>query len=84
FVYDADANTFVANVAFGTPGHPGDFNCDGAVNTLDVAAAALRLTDPTAYATQYPGCGDTNADVNGDGSVNGLDLQRFVTILLGG
>src|SRR5262249_40241181 len=56
FVYDADANTFVANVAFGVPSRPGDFNCDGAVNALDVPAAVMRLIDPAGYAAQYPSC----------------------------
>lgn len=87
FVYNSDANTFVANVAFGTPmtpAHPGDFNCDGEVNLLDVAPAALRLTNLAEYAAAYPACGDSNADVNSDGIVDGRDLSAFVQCLLSG
>lgn len=63
---------------------PGDMNCDGVVDPLDVAPYALALTDPTAYLTAHPNCHLANADTNGDGTVNGLDTESFVVILLGG
>lgn len=62
---------------------PGDLNCDGSINGYDIEGFALALTDPTAYAAQYPQCFIETADVNVDGSVNGQDIQTFVDLLLG-
>lgn len=60
----------------------GDMNCDGFVNSADIAPFALALTDPDAYATQYPSCHQTNADMNGDHKVDGRDIQGFVDAVL--
>lgn len=62
--------------------HPGDLNCDAFVTLADVDAFVLALLDPSAYATAFPGCNLTLADVNGDGFVNGLDVGPFVVLLL--
>ncbi|MBK7403643.1 MAG: hypothetical protein IPJ41_03155 [Phycisphaerales bacterium] len=48
-------------------GCPGDFNGDGAVNTLDVLAFLNAWT-----------AGDSAADFNGDGAVNTLDVLAFL------
>jgi hypothetical protein len=62
---------------------PGDLNCDGEVNTLDIEAFTLALTDPAGYQAAYPDCDINLADVNGDGSVNTLDIEAFVDLLTG-
>jgi hypothetical protein len=51
------------------PPCPADFNQDGGVDGLDVAAffAAWQV-------------GDTNADVNQDGGVDGMDVQAFFVV----
>ncbi len=61
---------------------PGDLNCNGVVNTLDVPAFVLALTNPTAFAAAFPGCEMMNGDFNADELVNGLDIQPFVQKLL--
>jgi 6-phosphogluconolactonase (cycloisomerase 2 family) len=63
---------------------PADMNCDGVVNSLDIEPFVLALTDPDAYALQYPDCDIDNADVNGDGAVNTLDIEVFVDCILNG
>ncbi|TWT41126.1 Reprolysin (M12B) family zinc metalloprotease [Phycisphaerae bacterium RAS1] len=63
---------------------PGDMNCDGNVNVLDINAFTLALSDPVAYAAAYPGCNILNGDLNGDGLVNVLDINPFVALLSGG
>ncbi|TWT41906.1 hypothetical protein RAS1_30300 [Phycisphaerae bacterium RAS1] len=63
---------------------PGDMNCDGAADILDINAFILALIDPFAYAAQFPGCDINNGDLNGDGSVNVLDINPFVALLAGG
>lgn len=62
---------------------PGDMNCDGVVNTVDIDAFVLALLDPAAYEVQFPNCSRFNADVNADGSVNSVDIDPFVELLLG-
>jgi agmatine deiminase len=61
----------------------GDLNCDGAVNAFDIDPFVLALTDPSAYATQYPDCYIMNGDINLDGSVNAFDIDPFVNLLTG-
>jgi hypothetical protein len=60
----------------------GDMNCDAAVNTLDIEAFVLALTDPTGYSTQYPDCHIDLADINADGAVDSLDIEAFVDLLI--
>ena len=56
-------------------GLPGDVNCDGAIDLLDVApfidAVSNNVLDP-------------KADINGDGSDNLLDVAPFVALVAGG
>jgi hypothetical protein len=62
-------------------GTPGDMNCDGFVDLLDMNPFVLALVDPSAYATAYPGCPIAQADMNGDGRESGGDIGDFVTQL---
>lgn len=61
----------------------GDMNCDGVVSLADVAPFALALLDADGYSAQFACCDIANADVNGDASVDGLDVGPFVQALLG-
>jgi len=60
----------------------GDLNCDGVVNPADVGPFVLALTDPEAYANQFPNCGVERADMNDDGLTDGRDVQGFVDVLI--
>ena len=60
---------------------PSDLNCDGYVSFADIDTFVLALTDPDAYARQYPGCPILNADCNADGIVNFGDIDPFVALL---
>ncbi|TWT40388.1 Alpha-amylase precursor [Phycisphaerae bacterium RAS1] len=61
----------------------GDTNCDGSVNVLDINPFTLAISDPPAYAQQYPGCPIQSGDVNGDGDVDVLDINPFAALLVG-
>jgi hypothetical protein len=67
----------------GNPAMPGDMNCDGVVDLLDIPGFVAALLDPAGYAQQYPCCNVANANVNQDAAVDGLDIQPFVNLLLG-
>lgn len=66
-----------------TPKRPGDMNCDGVVDMLDVPALVQALIDPAGYMASYADCDITNGDLNVDTAVNGADIQGFVTVLFG-
>ena len=57
---------------------PGDMNCDGALNGLDVMPFVTALLNPAAYAATWPACDVNNADVNLSGAVNVDDVAPFV------
>ncbi|TWT45185.1 hypothetical protein RAS1_16070 [Phycisphaerae bacterium RAS1] len=60
----------------------GDLNDDGDVNILDINAFALAISDPAAFAAQFPGVDGLRAgDVNRDGAVNVLDINPFIELL---
>ncbi len=61
----------------------GDMNCDGVVNFDDVNPFVLALSDPGAYAVEYPDCDLLNGDCNGDGAVDFDDINAFVALLSG-
>lgn len=61
-----------------------DMNCDGVVTVADVAPFALALIDADGYSAQYPCCDISNADVNDDMAVDGLDVEPFTQAVLGG
>jgi len=60
----------------------GDLNCDNVVDTLDIPAFVTALRDPAAYLSLFSGCQIGRADMNGDGLVNGVDIQLFLDALL--
>jgi hypothetical protein len=70
-VLEQVATSFVGDLRLNATGEAagcvGDFNGDGAVNTLDVLA----------YLNAWA-AGDPSADINGDGSVNTLDVLAFL------
>ena len=80
---DVDGNTltFVGIIGFNTAifsanlVNPGDVNCDGTVNLLDVEPFIDRLSTGTFQ---------VEADTNQDGVVNLLDVDPFIAILAGG
>lgn len=59
----------------------GDTTCDCALSTADIDAFILALMDPAAYVTTYP-CTIGAADMNGDGFVDGRDVQHFVSAFI--
>jgi hypothetical protein len=59
----------------------GDLNCDGVRDGYDVSAFVLALVNPVGYEAAYPDCNILNADCNGDGSLNALDIDPFVSAL---
>jgi hypothetical protein len=65
-------------------GTPGDLNCDGLVNNFDIDPFVLAISDPAAYAQQFPDCDINNADINDDGNINNFDIDPFVALISGG
>jgi formylglycine-generating enzyme len=63
---------------------PGDMNCDGAVNGLDVGAFVLAVINPSGYQAAYPGCHAVTADFDCDGGADSGDVDDFVDCLLTG
>ena len=58
---------------------PGDMDCNGALNELDVAPFLLAVISPTEYAAAYPECDVLIGDMNDDGVVSGLDISLFIS-----
>jgi hypothetical protein len=63
---------------------PGDLNCDGSVSFGDINPFVLALSNPAAFAQQYPNCNILNGDINGDGTVSFADINPFVNCLTTG
>lgn len=61
---------------------PGDMNCDGDVNGLDIAGFILAVIDRNEYEGRYPGCNYLNGDLDGDGLVTQDDLDLFLPLLV--
>ncbi len=57
-------------------------NCDGWVNEGDVDPFVLAMLDPAAYAAAYPACDINLGDMDGSGTLDGRDVQGFVSALL--
>ena len=60
---------------------PGDLNCDGLVDILDIDPFILALFDRAGYAQRYPDCDINLADLNGDGVVDAFDIEPFIQLL---
>lgn len=56
----------------------GDLNCDGSLSVADALPFARALTDPDQYQEDFPTCTAEGADLNGDGEINGIDVEEFV------
>ena len=66
-----------------TPGEPGDLNCDGSIDALDIEPFLTALFDPLEYPRRFPNCDINLADIDGDGEVNALDIEPFLGLLFG-
>jgi len=77
FIVTYNAESVVVTIPY-----PGDLNCDMNVDLLDVEAFVMALLDPAAYQSIYPTCSVMLADMDGNGTVDGLDIQLFVDVLL--
>ena len=66
------------------PALPGDMNQDGAVDTGDVAAFILALTDPEQYEDQYGVAPLYVGDLNYDGVFDTGDVAHFLQLLTNG
>lgn len=67
----------------------GDLNCDSVVDLADVPHFVQALIDPAGYdadhdGSPYPACSLSLANLNGDGTIDGLDIAGFVEALVGG
>ena len=58
--------------------NPGDVNCDGLIDMNDADAMLSAMLDPSANPQ-----GAAAADLNGDGSTDGNDIQTFVDLIVG-
>jgi endonuclease/exonuclease/phosphatase family metal-dependent hydrolase len=79
----SDHLMFVTDFSVAPPFEPGDMNCDGTINTLDIEPFVLALTEPNAYELNYPDCDINLADINSDGVINTLDIEAFIALLTG-
>ncbi len=61
----------------------GDMNRDGVVDTGDMAAFILALTDPAAYEATYGIDPVLVGDINGDGAFDTGDVTPFIQLLVG-
>ncbi len=78
---DPDTPTFTVPVSMSVVEvivTPGDSNCDGVVNVLDVVTTISYIL----FGNPQPFCFE-NADVNGSGTINILDVVGTINIILG-
>ncbi len=60
---------------------PGDMNCDRVVHLADINPFVLALTNPAAYALEFPTCALLNADCDGNGTVGLEDINPFISLV---
>lgn len=60
---------------------PGDLNCDGAVNYLDVAPFVWAVIDRAQFEARFPLCLWFNGDINADNRVDFGDINPLVELL---
>lgn len=77
---DEIANT--VRIQINTPLRPGDMNCDGSVDGLDVGPFVLAILDAPGYATAFPACAIANGDIDNDTNVDVGDVAGFVGLLV--
>lgn len=86
-VWTGNANAqgayLIDNIRFHARTTLGDMNCDGTVSVGDINPFVLALTDPVAYAEQYPDCELLNGDCSGDGGLSVGDINCFVALVTG-
>ncbi|MBI5762217.1 MAG: hypothetical protein HZA51_01695 [Planctomycetes bacterium] len=77
------AQGFVVIPNLPPPQVPGDMNCDGVVNALDIQpfVDAILMT-PAEWNQSHIGCNRLNGDLNGDGAVDMLDHGPFIQALM--
>ena len=63
---------------------PADANCDNGVGNGDLEAFIEQLLDPVGYMAVHPNCDPAACDLNSDGSVDGLDIPRFLDLIICG
>jgi hypothetical protein len=61
---------------------PGDMNCDGRIDTLDIEPFILALLSASDYALAYPLCEANRADIDSDSLLDGTDVGPFTDLLL--
>lgn len=59
----------------------GDANCNNVLNVADIGPFVLAVTDPAAYATQFPGCDLAISDMDDNGVVSVGDIGLFVAMV---
>jgi len=60
----------------------GDADCSGTIDAADVSTFIFRLLDPIAYDEFMLHCPPLRTDINGDGSVDGEDIEPFVGLII--
>ena len=70
------------SIATWTPPIPGDMDCDGDLDIADIDAFVLALLNPPGWASTYPYCNINRGDMDGNGLVNGADIQLFVDAII--
>ncbi len=66
------------------PTSPGDMNCDGVVNGLDIDPFVLAVLDAAAYSVEFPGCNVLNGDIDLTSGTDVGDVDLFVACVLNG
>lgn len=60
---------------------PGDMNCDGKVNAMDIGPFVNALANAPVYYSSQPTCRIDNADINNDSSYTPADIPGFLALL---
>ncbi len=60
----------------------GDMNCDHRVDAADIAPFVQAIVTPETYPESFPYCDIGRGDLNGDGHLDGLDIQGLIAFFL--
>lgn len=66
------------------PTSPGDMNCDGSVDGLDIDGFVQAVLDPSAYESEHSDCNILNGDINQDIATTVDDAGQFASCLVNG